>query len=281
MVNDRKVNTRYDPASGKGSLLDLAIVSDNLYRSVKKFEIDSKKEWTPFVLIKNGDKFDKKTSDHCAMQLNIKLTSIKSDCKKIPVVNYGNPEGWKNYKEVSDKYAEKIETLVEETEDINRVRIKLDAINMEIENEAFGLIWKGNNKKKKNKKKKRNCKELKDLYQEQHEEMNKMLDEGCSAKSLNAKIYKLKEIINGPKIGSSEPMCIKDPVNGEIITDPEEIKKISLEHNVKILTKNKIRKEDEEERKYKEAHHQTIMEKEDKDSWKLTREMFDKVLEKL
>ena len=98
---------------------------------------------------------------------------------------------------------------------------------------------------------------------------------------MNAKIYKLKEIINGPKIGSSEPMCIKDPVTGEIITDPEEIKKISLEHNVKILTKNKLRKEDETERRHKEAHHQTIMEKEDKDSWKLTREMFDKVLEKL
>ena len=75
-----------------------------------------------------------------------------------------------------------------------------------------------------------------------------MLDEGCSAKSLNGKIYKLKEIINGPKISASEPMCIKDPENGELITDPDTIKKISLEHNVKILTKNPIRKEDEKER---------------------------------
>ena len=279
LVNDRNVNTRYDPASGKGSLLDLAIVSDNLSKCVKKFEIDTHKKWTPFVLIKNGDNFDKKTSDHCAMQLNIKLTSIKSNCKKVPVVNYKNPDGWKNYKEVSDKYAERIETLVEETEDINMVRIKLDAINMEIENEAFGLIWQGGNKKKR--KKKRNCKELKDLYQEQHEELNKMLDEGCSAKSLNGKIYKLKEIINGPKISASEPMCIKDPENGELITNPDTIKKISLEHNVKILTKNPIRKEDEKERRFKEEHHQSIMKKDDKDSWELTRELFDKVLEKL
>ena len=102
-MNDRNVNTRYDPASGKGSLLDLAIVSDNLSKCVKKFEIDTHKKWTPFVLIKNDDNFDKKTSDHCAMQLNIKLTSIKSNCKKVPVVNYKNPDGRKNYKEVSDK----------------------------------------------------------------------------------------------------------------------------------------------------------------------------------
>ena len=280
LVNDRKVNTRYDPASGKGSLLDLAIISDNLARSVKKFEVDTHKKWTPFVLIKNGDQLVKKTSDHCAIQLNVKLTSIRSDCKKVPVVNYRNPEGWKNYKDVSDKFAEKIKKVVEETEDINMVRIKIEAINMEIENEAFGLIWQGGNKKKK--KKKRNCKELKELYQEQHEELNKMLDEGClNAKSLNAKIYKLKEIIDGPKISASEPMCIKDPENGELITDPEKIKKVSLEHNVKILTKNPIRKEDEGERKKKEEHHQKIMRKDDKDSWELSREMFDKVLEKL
>ena len=62
---------------------------------------------------------------------------------------------------------------MEETEEINMVRIKLDATNIEIENEAFGLIWQGGNKKKK--KKKRNCKELKDLYQEQHKELNKRL----------------------------------------------------------------------------------------------------------
>ena len=280
LVNDRKVNTRYDPASGKGSLLDLAIISDNLARSVKKFEVDTHKKWTPFVLIKNGDQLVKKTSDHCAIQLNVKLTSIRSDCKKVPVVNYRNPEGWKNYKEVSDKFAEKIIKVLEETEDINMARIKIEAINMEIENEAFGLIWQGGNKKKK--KKKRNCKELKDLYQEQHEELNKMLDEGClNAKSLNAKIYKLKEIIDGPKISASEPMCIKDPENGELITDPEKIKKVSLEHNVKILTKNPIRKEDEGERKKKEEHHQKIMRKDDKDSWELSREMFDKVLDKL
>ena len=206
LVNDRNVDTRYDPASGKGSLLDLTVVSSNLIRSVKKFEVDSKKEWTPFALIKDGDNLVKKTSDHCATQMTITLPSIHTNNnKKKPVINYKNPEGWKNYKELSDKFAERIRKVVEETEDINMVRIKIDAINMELEMEAFGLIWQGSNRKKK--KKKRNSKELKELYQEQHDEMNKMLAEGCTAKSLNAKIYKLKEIINGPKISATEPMA--------------------------------------------------------------------------
>ena len=111
--------------------------------------------------------------------------------------------------------------------------------------------------------------------------MNKMLEEGCSAKSLNAKIYKLKELISGPKIKASEPMCINDPVTGELITDTETIKKVSLEHNVKILTKYPIRKEDLKERKAKEEYHQKIMKKKDKDSLSLTRDVFDKVLEKI
>ena len=36
-------------------------------------------------------------------------------------------------------------------------------------------------------------------------------------------------------------MCINNPETGELITDTETIKKVSLEHNVKILTKNPIR----------------------------------------
>ena len=280
LLNDRNVDTRYDPASGKGSLLDLTVVSSNLIRSVKKFKVDSKKEWTPFALIKNGDNLVKKTSDHCAMQVTLTLPSIHSNNnKKKPVINYKNPEGWKNYKELSDKFAGRIRKVVEETEDINMVRIKIDAINMELEMEAFGLIWQGSNRKKK--KKKRSSKELKELYQEQHDEMNKMLSEGCTAKSLNAKIYKLKEIINGPKISATEPMCINNPETGELITDFDTIKKVSLDHNVKILTKNPAREEDTEEWRSKINHHQRIMNHNDHDSWELTRDLYDKVLEKL
>ena len=145
---------------------------------------------------------------------------------------------------------------------------------------AFGVSWKGVNSKKK-KKKRGNSKDIKQLYQEQQEELCDMLEKGCAPKSVNAKIYKLKEIIRGPKIKPSEPMCINDPTTGELLTDEEDIKKVTLEHNVKILTKNKLRSQDIEERHEKERHHKEIMRKGDKESWELDRQLYDKVLARI
>ena len=42
-------------------------------------------------------------------------------------------------------------------------------------------------------------------------------------------------------------MAINDPETGELITDNEKIKEVSLQHNIKILTKNKPREKDKEE----------------------------------
>ena len=41
-----------------------------------------------------------------------------------------------------------------------------------------------------------------------------MLEKGCSAKDLNSKMYKVKGMINGPKIKTIEPMFINDPTKG-------------------------------------------------------------------
>ena len=54
-------------------------------------------------------------------------------------------------------------------------------------------------------------------------------------------MWRLKELICGPKVGSTEPACINNPERGELITDKETIKKISLEHCARILPKNEIR----------------------------------------
>ena len=58
--------------------------------------------------------------------------------------------------------------------------------------------------------------------------MDKILEEGYSAKDLNSKIYKVKEMINGPKIKAAEPMCINNPTTGELITDIESIKEVNI-----------------------------------------------------
>ena len=51
--------------------------------------------------------------------------------------------------------------------------------------------------------------------------------------------YSLKNAINWPKIEAQDLTTINGLVTGELITDDENIKRVSLEHNVRILTKNK------------------------------------------
>merc|ERR1712035_254234 len=96
-----------------------------------------------------------------------------------------------------------------------------------------------------------------------------MLDEGYNKKDLNAKIYKLKQMINGPKIKAPEPMCIKDPLTGELITDYDTIKETTLNHATKILTKNIIREEDKKENEEKVVNHKRIMDNKNISEWEL------------
>ena len=52
-------------------------------------------------------------------------------------------------------------------------------------------------------------------------------------------VFKMKEIITGPKKGCQIPTAIKDPVSNELIVANEQIKKVTLEHCVKTLQNNK------------------------------------------
>ena len=57
LINQRNVDTRYDPVTGNGSVLDLAIISENIWKLVQNFEVDSERTWTPFLINKIGDKY--------------------------------------------------------------------------------------------------------------------------------------------------------------------------------------------------------------------------------
>ena len=80
---------------------------------------------------------------------------------------------------------------------------------MEIQVESSGITWEGPSKQKKMAK--RNRKETKKLYLKQQEELNELIEEGANNRDINNKIYRLKDLLNGPKIKPSEPTCINDP----------------------------------------------------------------------
>ena len=73
--------------------------------------------------------------------------------------------------------------IVENTEDINDLRIRLHIVNLDIQIESFGITQEGQGIHKN--KIKRDRKDLNKLFSEQNEEMDKMLEEEYSAKVLN------------------------------------------------------------------------------------------------
>ena len=277
LLNDA-TPTRIDPTGGN-SVLDLAVVSKNIETCVQKFTVDSDKNWTPFAIRKINGLNTKKYSDHLSVMVDIKMPAIKQKkTKSKPIINFKSDGGWERYAQISNEYAPKIRELVDTTEDINELERKIHMLDLEIQIEAFGITWIKSNSKKG---KKRNSKELNELAKEQSEELDLLLSQGYIGRDLNSKMYKMKSVINGPKNRKQERMAINDPVTKELLVNEEEIKKASLLHNIKILTKNEPQEQDKDLIKEKELKHKEIMEMDDKDEWELTHELYDKVTKKI
>ena len=66
LVNDPKVSTRINPGTKKGSVLDLCIVSENIKKCVKKFQVDTNRKMTPFAMIKTKGVVTKQDEVFCA-----------------------------------------------------------------------------------------------------------------------------------------------------------------------------------------------------------------------
>ena len=70
-------------------------------------------------------------------------------------------------------------------------------------------------------------------------------------------------------------------MSGDLITHRESIKKISLDHCVKVLSKNKLREKDMEEQKSKVENHERIISTENKDEYELDKDLYNKVLNRI
>ena len=277
LLND-DTPTRIDPATGNGTVLDLGIISKNIHPWVNKFYVDTEREFTPFSVVKKNNTLEKRYSDHKAVVLELKILMKESKpSKSYPVINFHNKSGWSKYAEISDKHAEKMINIINDNDNVDAIQRKLGIVDMEIQVESFGITWRNDSKKKH---KKRNNRELKELFEEKYDEIDKALDVGIKGKDLNSKIYNIKAHIKG-KNTNSEPQAINDPSTGELITNPNQIKQVSLDHNLKILTKNTPRQEDLEEINNKKIAHEEIMSKNDTDSWQLDWETYLKVCTKI
>ena len=53
LLNDPKVHTRFCPVTGKGSALDLAVITPGLRNSVEQFKLDKNRKWSLHGTVKN------------------------------------------------------------------------------------------------------------------------------------------------------------------------------------------------------------------------------------
>ena len=278
LLNDESIPTRFDPFTKKGSVLDLCLISNNIKSCVNNFKVDTSLDWTPYSESKRRGETVKKYTDHRSIMVEISMpVKEMKRGKRIPVINYSNREGWLKYPEVSNKYAEKMIEVINTVTNPDKLEARLNFIDEEIAIECFGLTWQGSGKKTK----KKTQKELQEMYDNEQKELDDLLSNGLKGKGLDNKMYKLRSLINGPKHAKQDPQAINHPVTGELITNREEIKNVSLEHNKKILTKNEILPEDEAEIERQKLAHKEIMESEDKEQWTLNFLTFLKVLSKI
>ena len=278
LLNDETIPTRIDPFTKKGSILDLCLISNNIKSCIKDFKVDTSLDWTPYSESKCKGETQKKYTDHRSIMVEISMpVKEMKKGKRIPVINFANKEGWKKYPEISDKYAEKMINVINNVSDPDKLEQKLNFIDTEIAVECFGITWQGTGKKTK----KKTQKELQEMYEREQNELDDLLSNGLKGKGLDNKMYKLRSLINGPKHAKQDPQAINHPETGDLITNREEIKKVSLEHNKKILTKNEVPKEHEDEIQKQKLAHKEIMESNDKDIWTLNFQTFKNVLSKI
>ena len=122
------------------------------------------------------------------------------------------------------------------------------------------------------------AKELLELQSRQiKEEINriKMMRHGRAAK-----IFKMREIVSGPKKGKQDAHPVKN-IKGDLVFSKEEIKKVNLEHCLETFKDKKPHQEAELIVKLKEDAHEARMKETSEDDFDITKGTFNEIVVKL
>ena len=264
------------------SCLDLAISSQNLLPFVKSVVIDENQRFTPRRVIWKQNKFTSVYTDHFSLEVILcDMPRRKMTMEKSSTWNLGKPDGWKAYKELTDKAAGKIEALVDKDDiDIEEAIRKISAIDNEIKFTAFGKTRSKSMNKKVIVDKARESDDL-DLLKRQSQKIeNEILRIKSQKLGRTGNIFKMKEVITGPKKGNQEPTAIRDPNDGELVVSNEEIKKVTLDYCVQNLTTKSKDPKTVEIRDMRKNMHFLRMEEEDSEGLEIEWEDFEEVVNK-
>ena len=270
--------TRVDPSSGVLSCLDIAIGSANLLPYVHSFQVDSDRKFTPNRIHYKDGKYGVTFTDHFSVLAELQMPGSEVEQKKESKWNVYKPGAWNNYEWISNLFAKKMEEIIDDNNlEIEEVMAKVDKLMEKIKHKCFGKTKpKTRSKKEQTKHQSTDENEVRLRMEEQSKkleaEISKIID---GSQSRSGRLYKMKEIIEGPKKSGLEPQAIKDPKTEQVVVTSSEIKKVTLDYCLETLTNNEPEDDDVKDLvRIKEEVLKTLMENSKDGSFKVTEEDF-------
>ena len=266
--------TRYDPANpsdeSKRSVLDLCLVSVELFKYVEVLVIDSKLAFTPARPIKNGLLY----SDHYSLLLKLKNLPMKShklkSTQKTVRWNTNKEGGWKMYTELTENSTKLLDVALDSHDDPDFLMKSVEKELKTISYKSFGKVKEKSSRKAANKidvlqvqkndiyrnKEKYNDGEFAIAVKNINDELSAALltnqrtcleNELTLLKSIkvnkgkSAAIFKLKDDILGTKKSEQEAASLIHFKTGVELTNAKDIKAASLQYCVELLSNREPR----------------------------------------
>ena len=294
--------TRFDPANHhRKSCIDLVIISKGLLKYLVKLTIDRKLAFTPGRPVKK-DKIV--YSDHRSLILEFQKIPLKLKSNNVgenfQMWNTNKVGGWEVYKMITENN-NKLENASTEEKDPTDIMKIIDNELTKAKFKAFGKVKiRTNSKTNKDlqvlQKEKANALERNDarldedldqiekkmaetLLSEQRKgfetELN-MIKDMKYKKGKSASIFTLKSKIVGKKKMEQEATVIVNPDDRKEITEPAEIRKVSLEYCKKLLTNREPKGKYEEDIQLKVKVHEKRMKEIHNNDIIFSRKLFEK-----
>ena len=177
------------------------------------------------------------------------------------------PEGWKSYQRLSDKISGKMDDIIDNKAlSIEEVTKKVEALQTKIKFQAFGKSKPPTAKAKTRKERRKRyssgmddeaAKELLKYQSKLIEDEINIIKAARHGRVTN--VFKMRELVAGSKKQQQEAHAVNDPKTGETVVSSEEIKRVNLEHCMKVLKNNVPKKEVEELLKVQSGRHDKLM----------------------
>ncbi len=131
-----------------------------------------------------------------------------------------------------------VDLIKDEDNNVEEVMNELERKNEKIKHQSLGKtkIKSRENQQKKEDRLMNDEEKAKELLEKQIEKVEEEIKKICSESNgrLNT-IFKMKEMIEGPRKNSQEAQAVTDPSNGELVVSGSEIRRVGLEYCLETL----------------------------------------------